>query len=74
MKFLLQDFCILYIILSEIVTKDVLEFAANPAYLIRCCDCTSAQPCPQDYFKLCANIQYNTQDEMLQILALLVLI
>ena len=37
--FLLQGFCILYIILSEFLTKDVLECIVNPTYFIGCYDC-----------------------------------
>ena len=37
--FSLQGFWILYIILLEFVTKDVLECVVNPTYLIGCCDC-----------------------------------
>ena len=38
--FSLQGFCVLCIILSEFLTKDVLEGIVNPIYLIRCCDFT----------------------------------
>ena len=38
--FSLQGFCVLYFILSEFLTKDVLECIVNPTYLIGCCDFT----------------------------------
>ena len=38
--FSLQGFSVLYFILSEFLTKDVLKCIFNPTYLIRCCDCT----------------------------------
>ena len=38
--FSLQGFCILYFILSEFLTKDVLKCIVNPTYLIGCCDST----------------------------------
>ena len=41
---------ILYIVLSEILTKNALEYAVHPTYFIGCCNCTSVQPCPQDFF------------------------
>ena len=34
------NFCVLYFILSEFLTKDVLERIVNPTYLIGCCDFT----------------------------------
>ena len=40
LRFLLQGFCVLYFILSEFLTKDVLKCVANPTYLIGCCDNT----------------------------------
>ena len=38
--FSLQDFCGLYLILSEFLTKDVLKCIVNPTYLIGCCNST----------------------------------
>ena len=38
--FSLQGFCVLYIILSKFLTKDVLKCIVNPTYLIEYCDCT----------------------------------
>ena len=38
--FSLQVFCVLCIILSEFLTKDVLEGKVNSIYLIGCCDST----------------------------------
>ena len=35
-----QGFFVLYFILSEFLTKDVLECVVNPTYLIGYCDCT----------------------------------
>ena len=40
LRFLLQGFCVLYFILSEFLTKDVLKCIVNPTYLIGCCDST----------------------------------
>ena len=36
----LQGFYVLYFILSEFLTKKILEGIVNPAYSIGCCDCT----------------------------------
>ena len=38
--FSLQGFCVLYFILSEFLTKDVLECIVNSTYLVWCCHCT----------------------------------
>ena len=40
LEFSLQGFCVLYIILSEFLIKDVLECKVSSTYLIECCDCT----------------------------------
>ena len=40
LRFLLLNFCVFYIILSEFLTKDVLKCIVNSAYSIGCCDCT----------------------------------
>ena len=37
LRFLLQGFCVLYFILSEFLTKDVLKCIVNSTYLIGCC-------------------------------------
>ena len=38
--FSLQGFRVSCFILSEFLTKDILECIVNPTYLIGCCDCT----------------------------------
>ena len=65
--FSLQGFCVLYFILLESLTKDVLECIVNPAYLIGCCECTLVSLVLQTILL----IQYNPQDGMLRILLLI---
>ena len=65
LKFSLQDFGVLCIILSEFPTKNVLECEENPTYFIGCCDCTSVQTFFEDYFMFSTNIEYIPQDSIL---------
>ena len=65
--FSLQGFSILYIILSEFLTKDVLECIVNSTYLIECCDCTLINLA----LKIIATLFNNTQDGMLQTLVVI---
>ena len=43
---------------KQILLKNVLLCKINPTYLMGCCECFLVQPCTQDNFMFCTNIQY----------------